>query len=85
MENKNSFLGMFKKYIPASKNKNDDLKNKENTVIAVRNKIKHLEETLDNASTKKERKKIQREVKKLKNKLESGVDGAPGFTAPFGY
>ena len=65
--------------------KNDDLKNKENTVIAVRNKIKHLEETLDNASTKKERKKIQREVKKLKNKLESGVDGAPGFTAPFGY
>ncbi|RXV62699.1 hypothetical protein D6C19_11250 [Ligilactobacillus murinus] len=58
MENKNSFFGIFKKYIPAPKNKNDDLKNKENTVIAVRNKIKHLEETLDNASTKKERKKI---------------------------
>ena len=28
LENKNSFLGMFKKYIPAPKNKNDDLKNK---------------------------------------------------------
>ena len=85
MKNKKTFLTSIKLFSISSKNKNNSSKIEENKIVVVRNKIKNLEETLDTAATKKERKKIQKEIRKLKTKLESGIDGSPGFTAPFGY